>query len=103
MYTNYKISRLFITFTEHKQSMRYFVVFLFMISSLFTYAQSEAKKQETINGTIVSDITLQPVAGVNIININKMLYYSFRVYSLSSMYTTIHLGYKSPKMSSINL
>lgn len=72
MYTNYKISRLFITFTEHKQSMRYFVVFLFMISSLCAFAQTEAKKQETINGTIVSDITLQPVSGVNIININKV-------------------------------
>jgi len=72
MYTNYKISRLFITFTEHKQSMRYFVVFLFMISSLCALAQTEAKKQETINGTIVSDITLLPVSGVNIININKV-------------------------------
>ena len=73
MYTNYKISRLFITFTEHKQSMRYFVVFLFMISSLCAYSQNEsAKKQETITGTIVSDITLQPIGGVNIININKV-------------------------------
>jgi len=51
--------------------MRYFVVFLFILSSLCAYSQNQAK-QETINGTIVSDITLQPVSGVNIININKV-------------------------------
>ena len=73
MHTNYKISRLFITFTAHKQSMRYFVVFLFSILSFSAFSQTkEAKKQETVTGTIVSDITLLPVPGVNIININTV-------------------------------
>ena len=72
MHTNYKISRLFITFTEHKQSMRYFVVFLFTLLSITAFAQTEAKKQESISGTIVSDITLRPIGGVSVININRV-------------------------------
>jgi len=73
MYTNYKISRLFITFTEHKQIMRYFVVFLFSILSLSVFAQTnDVQKPESVTGTIVSDITLLPVPGVSIININKV-------------------------------
>jgi hypothetical protein len=73
MYTNYKISRLFITFTAHRQIMRYFVVFLFLILSVSVNSQTrEAQKQESVSGTIVSDITLLPVPGVSIININKV-------------------------------
>jgi len=54
--------------------MRYFVVFLFLFVSVASYSQKkeEAKKQETVSGTIVSDITLLPVPGVGIININKV-------------------------------
>lgn len=49
--------------------MRYFVVFLFSILSFSVFSQA---KQETVTGTIVSDITLLPVPGANIININKV-------------------------------
>ncbi|MXN92452.1 carboxypeptidase-like regulatory domain-containing protein [Flavobacterium sp. Sd200] len=54
--------------------MRYFVVFLFSILSFsVAFGQTkETKKKETVSGTIVSDITLLPVPGVNIININKV-------------------------------
>lgn len=53
--------------------MRYFVVFLFTLLSVSAYSQTaQAGKQETVTGTIVSDITLSPIEGVNIININKV-------------------------------
>ncbi|KGO85473.1 membrane protein [Flavobacterium rivuli WB 3.3-2 = DSM 21788] len=53
--------------------MRYFVVFLFSILSFSVFAQTkDAQKQESVTGTIVSDITLLPVPGVSIININKV-------------------------------
>lgn len=68
MHTNYKISRLFITFTLHKHSMRYFVVFLLMLVS----GAVSAQKTQSVTGTIVNDGTLLPVAHVNVININKV-------------------------------
>jgi len=52
--------------------MRYFVVFLFFITSLTAYSQKDEARQGTVTGTIVSDITLLPIPGVNIININKV-------------------------------
>jgi hypothetical protein len=71
MYTNYKISRLFTTFTILKQSMRYFVVFLFCLVSLAGLSQ-EKKQTANIRGTIVNDGTLLPVSGVNIINLKTV-------------------------------
>ncbi|KGO95030.1 carboxypeptidase-like regulatory domain-containing protein [Flavobacterium subsaxonicum] len=52
--------------------MRYFVVFLFTLLSLSAHSQTEAKKKETVSGTIVSDITLRPIPSVSIININTV-------------------------------
>jgi CarboxypepD_reg-like domain len=72
LYTNYKISRLFITFTAHKQSMRYFVVFFIALLSLTAQSQDKGKATTNVTGTIVSDITLLPVSGANIININRV-------------------------------
>lgn len=46
--------------------MRYFVVFLFTLLSLSAFAQN------SVTGTVVSDITMLPVYGANIININKV-------------------------------
>ncbi len=68
MHTNYKISRLFTTFTLLMQSMRYFVVFLFCLIG-FSGLSQEATK---VKGTIINDGTLLPVSGVNVININKV-------------------------------
>lgn len=73
MYTNYKISRLFTTFTLLKQSMRYFVVFLFMLLSFSATAQEKQEKQPTkVKGTIINEGNLLPISGVNIININTV-------------------------------
>lgn len=68
MHTNYKISRLFTTFTLLKQSMRYFVVFLFALLSFSVHAQDRVP----VSGIIVDDGSLLPVSGVNIININSV-------------------------------
>jgi hypothetical protein len=50
--------------------MRYFVVFLFLLVSLSSFSQEQ--KVETVSGIIVTDATLVPIQGVNIININKV-------------------------------
>lgn len=50
--------------------MRYFVVFLFLFLSFSSFSQE--KKPSTVSGIIVSDVILQPVQGVNIININTV-------------------------------
>jgi len=54
--------------------MRYFVVFLFMLVGSLATAQTttQAPQPVTVSGTILSDITLLPVPGANIININKV-------------------------------
>lgn len=79
MYTNYKISRLFITFTIYNKPMRYFVVILFSLLPLLSGAQTtqtadaaQAQQPATVSGTIVSDNTLLPISGANVININKV-------------------------------
>lgn len=79
MYTNYKISRLFITFTIYNKPMRYFVVILFLLLPFLSGAQTatatttaQAQQATTVSGTIVSDNTLLPISGANIININKV-------------------------------
>jgi hypothetical protein len=69
--TNYKISRLFITFTFLKQTMRYFVVFLFLLLPLISSAQ-EKQSPTTVTGTIIDEATLLPVQGANVININTV-------------------------------
>lgn len=51
--------------------MRYFVVFLFSLISLHAFAQ-DTQTLEKISGIIVNDATLQPVPGVNVININRV-------------------------------
>ncbi|AWH85886.1 hypothetical protein HYN59_12565 [Flavobacterium album] len=51
--------------------MRYFVVFLFSFFTLASFSQ-DRPKAETVSGTIITDITLQPIPGVNIININRV-------------------------------
>jgi CarboxypepD_reg-like domain len=81
MYTNYKISRLFITFTLYNKPMRYFVVILFLLLPLLSGAQTTQTTQTTdaaqvqpatVSGTIVSDNTLLPISGASVININKV-------------------------------
>ena len=54
--------------------MRYFAVFLFLLSTTFVWGQeiTPVHVPETVSGTIIDDTTLQPVTGVNIININKV-------------------------------
>jgi hypothetical protein len=51
--------------------MRYFVVFLFMLLAITGTAQT-TQQPTTVSGTVVSDITLLPVPGASIININKV-------------------------------
>jgi hypothetical protein len=77
MHTNYKISRLFITFTIYNKLMRYFVVILFLLLPLLSGAQATqatdaAQVVQSVSGTVISDNTLTPISGANIININKV-------------------------------
>ncbi|MEL1244518.1 carboxypeptidase-like regulatory domain-containing protein [Flavobacterium sp. DGU11] len=51
--------------------MRYFVVFLFSLFTLASFSQ-DRPKAETVSGTIITDISQQPIPGVNIININRV-------------------------------
>ena len=51
--------------------MKYFVVFLFLVISINTIAQT-AETPTKISGTIISDNTGTPLANVNIININQV-------------------------------
>ena len=51
--------------------MRYFVVFLFILSSYTGFSQASAL-QKKIHGTIINGNTTFPLADVNIININKV-------------------------------
>lgn len=51
--------------------MRYFVVFLFSLFTLLASAQ-DTQKTEKVSGTIITDVSQQPVQGVNIININRV-------------------------------
>ncbi|RWX01593.1 carboxypeptidase-like regulatory domain-containing protein [Flavobacterium cerinum] len=51
--------------------MRYFVVFLFLLVSTYSFAQ-DTQSLEKITGIIVNEATLQPVPGVNVININRV-------------------------------
>ena len=52
--------------------MRYFVVFFISLISLAAHSQDNGKATSSVTGTIVSDITLLPVSGANIININRV-------------------------------
>jgi hypothetical protein len=51
--------------------MRYFVVFLFALLSLSSFAQG-TPAPEKVSGIILNEATLQPVSGVSIININRV-------------------------------
>lgn len=51
--------------------MRYFVVFLFALLSLNSFAQS-TPATEKVSGIILNEATLQPVYGASIININRV-------------------------------
>jgi hypothetical protein len=51
--------------------MRYFVVFLFLLVTGYSFAQ-DTQSLEKITGIIVNEATLQPVPGVNVININRV-------------------------------
>ncbi|MGQ7946963.1 carboxypeptidase-like regulatory domain-containing protein [Flavobacterium sp. WC2509] len=51
--------------------MKYFILFLFLITSLNSVAQ-KAEAPIKISGTIISDNTGVPLVGVNIININQV-------------------------------
>jgi len=111
MYTNYKISRLFITFTIYNKPMRYFVVFLFMMLAISGTAQTTTQAQQPakVSGTVISDITLLPVPGANIINVNRVkgtLSDEKGNFSLeASANDTIHIsfiGYQSVKVRVTN-
>lgn len=51
--------------------MRYFVAFLFFITTSLTFGQ-EVTLQEKAKGTIINANTLLPLSNVNIINVNKV-------------------------------
>lgn len=51
--------------------MRYFVVFLFLLVTTYSFAQ-DTQSLDKITGIIVNEATLQPVPGVNVININRV-------------------------------
>lgn len=51
--------------------MRYFVVFLFLLVTSYSFAQ-DTQSLDKITGIIVNEATLQPVPGVNVININRV-------------------------------
>lgn len=51
--------------------MRYFAVFFFFILSATATAQS-TEPQSTVTGTILNDADLEPLAYVNIVNLNKV-------------------------------
>lgn len=72
MYTNYKISRLFTTFTVPKQTMRYFVVFLFLMFTFSSFSQETKGESTHVTGTIINSNTLLPVENAGIININQV-------------------------------
>lgn len=70
MHTNYKISRLFSTFTLLMQQMRYFVVLFFILLSLPVFSQQDGRTD--ISAKIIDDATMLPIPGVNVININTV-------------------------------
>jgi hypothetical protein len=51
--------------------MRYFVVFLFTLFSLSSFAQQQ-QAPTTVSATLIDDGTLQPIENVNVININTV-------------------------------
>lgn len=70
MHTNYKISRLFSTFTVLYKQMRYFVVFFFTLLSLTAFSQEDGRTE--ISAKIIDDATMLPISGVNVINVNTV-------------------------------
>ncbi|MBL0013284.1 MAG: carboxypeptidase-like regulatory domain-containing protein [Flavobacterium sp.] len=52
--------------------MRYLVVFLFLLTSLFSFSQVKEESAK-VSGTIFNDNTKLPIPNVNIINLNKVV------------------------------
>jgi len=51
--------------------MRYFVVFLFLLLSLPSFAQDKPEATR-VSATLIDDVTLEPVDNVNVINVNTV-------------------------------
>ena len=63
---------MFTTFTLPKQTMRYFVVFLFMVFSLSSFSQEVKEEPTQVTGNIINSNTLLPVENASVININQV-------------------------------
>lgn len=106
-----KQQSIFIRFTTFKllnSNMKHFVVFLFLLSSTFVFAQTKEISQ-TVTGIILNDNNLKPISNVNIINVNMVKgttsndkgYFEISARLNDTLHITI-LGYKSLRLKVTN-
>ena len=88
--------------------MKYFVLFLFLVTSISSVAQT-TEIPTKISGTIITDNTGSPLAGVNIININQVTgtttdnkgYFELAVTQSDTLHITL-LGFESLRVRVTN-
>ena len=88
--------------------MKYFVVFFFLVLSVTAVAQ-DVDPSQRVSGTIINDITNQPLPNVNIINVNKVRgattdsngYFEINVQPNDTLHFTI-LGFQSLRVRVTN-
>ena len=88
--------------------MKYFVVFFFLVLSVTAVAQ-DVEPSQRVSGTIINDITNQPLPNVNIINVNKVRgattdsngYFEINVQPNDTLHFTI-LGFQSLRVRVTN-
>ena len=88
--------------------MKYFVVFLFLVASISSVAQT-TEIPTKISGTIISDNTGTPLSNVNIININQVTgtttdnkgYFELAVTQSDTLHITL-LGFQSLRVRVTN-
>ena len=88
--------------------MKYFVVFLFLLLSVPTFAQ-EAIASQKVTGYIYNDNTKSPLSGVNVININKVRgamtdsqgYFEIDVHPTDTLHLSL-LGFQSLRVKVTN-
>lgn len=98
----------FTTFKLLKPNMKHFLVFLFLLSSTFVFAQTQDVFQN-VSGTILNDNTLKPLSNANIINVNMVKgttsnekgYFEITARLNDTLHITI-LGYKSIRLKVTN-
>lgn len=88
--------------------MRYFVAFLFLITTITTFAQQNPTSTKA-KGSIINGTTLMPLSNVNIINVNKVKgsvsntrgYFEIDADASDTLHITM-LGYQSIKVKVTN-